>query len=99
MMEKTLARRSDPDTSHSAAASVVAGLSRQHAAVLRVLATAGGRPLAAEQISDIAGFDVWRRMNELGAAGHIEQTSGLHTNRSGRAAHQFRLTTGQLELL
>lgn len=98
MMEKPLARRSDPDTSHAAAASVVAGLSRQHASVLRVLATAG-RPLAAEQISDIAGFDCWRRMNELVAAGHIEQTSGLHRNRSGRAAHQFCLTAGQLELL
>jgi hypothetical protein len=99
MMEKTLARRSDPDTSHTAAASVVDGLSRQHASVLRVL-TAAGRPLAAEQISDIAGFDVWRRMNELVAAGHIEQAGSLHKNRSGRQAHQFRLRpAGQLKLI
>jgi len=96
MMEKTLARRADPQTSHDAARSVLTSLSRQHSVVMRLLA-GSVVPLAAEQISDLAGFACWRRMNELQNAGLIKVAEGRHRNRSGRMAQRYQLDAIAIE--
>ena len=83
----TLARSSDVDTSHEAAESVAEIRARQHNDILRVLTNR--RPMTAEQISDVLGVDIWRRMSELLAAGAVERCHKAR-GRSGRSAYTFR---------
>ena len=83
-----LVRNTDPNTSVKAACSLTKeNLNRQHRLILDTLETA---PLAPEQIEDRIRESIWRRMNELEAAGFIEDTGELHTNRSGRKARIFK---------
>jgi hypothetical protein len=83
-----LVRNTDPNTSVRAACSLTPeNLNRQHKVILYALRNG---PLAPEQIEDKTGETIWRRMNELEAAGLIEDTGDLHTNRSGRRARIFK---------
>lgn len=84
------ARASDPQTSKAAARSISQdAMTKQHKRVLGALRTHG--PKAAEEIEDIVGIPIWRRMNELQRAGLIETTGFSHKNRSGRMARIFKL--------
>ena len=84
----TLARRIDPATSHEAAERAADALSGQHADIAEVLRVFG-RPMASEEIEDVLGYPVWRRMNELAKRGVIARTSETHRNRSGRNAYRY----------
>lgn len=85
------ARNTDPWTSHEAAASMSSKkIGKQHKAVLSVL-SASSTPLAAEQIEDVLGYPIWRRMNELEKRGYIKDSGEVHINRSGRQARKFEV--------
>ena len=68
---RTLARRSNPITSHQAAARVKDFAAGQYATILKVLREHG--PCTAHEVATYCGLDyaqVGRRLGELGAAGH-----------------------------
>lgn len=87
---RALARTTDPDTSHAAAASIGESRERQHELILAALRRAG-RPMGVEEIGDAVGLDVHRRVVELERAGKIVKTSEKHRNRSGRYGYRYRL--------
>jgi predicted transcriptional regulator len=87
------ARQTDVDTSHDAAESMQFKVGKQHNAVLTELMVSYS-PMAAEQIEQLCGYPVWRRMSELERAGLIERTDEKHKNRSGRMAYKYRLADG-----
>jgi predicted ArsR family transcriptional regulator len=80
-------RTTDPETSVDAAKAAGGSAERQHELILSALADSA--PLAAEQIADLIGVPIWRRMSELERAGLIIKTTELHTNRSGRSASKY----------
>ena len=85
-----LARTEDPHTSKTAAKMLTAEtVGKHHHTILDALADYG--PMAPEQIEDLTGLAMWRRMNELERSNLIEDTGRLHTNRTGRKARIFRL--------
>ena len=86
---RRLARTTDPSTSHAAAKSMAGAIGPQHQEVLSVLER--GYSLAAEQIEDILGHSIWRRMGELAEKGLIERTDEQHKNRSGRMAYKYKI--------
>lgn len=88
----SMARRSDPEPSHAAAAAARELRSAQHEAILRVLLDAD-RPLTAEQIGERCGMrkeQVGRRTGELLKANYICQ-DGEGITGSGRRARAFRV--------
>ena len=86
---RRLARTTDPSTSHAAAKSMAGAIGPQHQAVLSVLER--GFALAAEEIEDLLGYSIWRRMGELERKGLIERTDDQHKNRSGRMAFKYKI--------
>ena len=91
-----LARRSDPVTSHEAAQKAVRLAETDEADIVRTLRREG-IPLAAEQISDILGWDdhvrVNRRLSAIVEQGLIFLTEERHKNRSWRSAFKYRART------
>lgn len=89
------ARRTDPETSHEAAASVT-GLTSKQAAVLEVLRKYG--PMCDEAIFDALWRENYKmsssgartRRSELVDAGKVEWVGGQVTMRSGRRARVWR---------
>lgn len=80
------ARRTDPATSHEAAARVAEFSSAHHQRVMDALRRAGGRA-GAEQIAHIAGMDAYaarKRLPELQALGAVRATEETAMTRSGR---------------
>jgi hypothetical protein len=87
--DRAHSRKTDPWTSHAAARSMDEKLGPQHAKILDALADYGA--MAPEQISDILGFPIWRRISELEEKGKVEVTGDTHKNRSGRKARKFTI--------
>jgi hypothetical protein len=87
---KYFARRSDPATSFGAAPSSEKR-ARQHAAIMQVFLGRPGVKLAAEQVGDILGYPIWRRLHELREAGSIRWTGTQHRNRSGKLANHYEV--------
>lgn len=77
------ARRSDPATSHAAAASMGKAARDHHEAILGVL----WRPMTIYHIAKLTGLDhvqVARRMPELEQLGQVRPTGGTEAGPSGR---------------
>ena len=88
-----LAKRNDVSTSHDAAASMKEARARQHEEIL-VLMRWQGRSLTAEEIGELLGFPVWRRMVELERAGLVTRNfDEKRRNHSGRMAFTYSTRT------
>jgi len=85
-----LARQADVDTSHDAADSIKLGREGQHRAMMQIFSRSQ-MGLTAENLGDILGYPVWRRMNELEEAGLIQRTGEKRKNRSGRQAYCYEI--------
>jgi len=86
------ARRSDPRTSHIAAASMREAAADHRARIMQALGETT-RPLSAEQISTFLSIDkvqVGRRMHELVRTGLVEVTSQIVKTSTGRPAQTYR---------
>jgi predicted Rossmann fold nucleotide-binding protein DprA/Smf involved in DNA uptake len=84
------ARKTDPPTSHAAAARVNEFLSEQHAAILAALA---GGPAGASRIAERCGLNshqVGKRLHELEVAGRITLTGRTVASASGRGEREWR---------
>lgn len=95
LMERPLARRSDPQTSRNAAKDAGRFSRGDCLAILETL-RASAVPLAAEQISDALGWGnhvrVNRRLASLVDASLIAPCDDdLHINRSGSKARKYRV--------
>lgn len=92
-------RRSDPVTSKEAGERATKFRSGDHEEILRALRR---RPMAAEEIAAFVGWQdhvkANRRLSELERAGLIVRTDEQHTNRSGRQAFRYRITTPSASL-
>lgn len=78
------ARRSDPDTSHDAAAV----LGPKDRMMRRLLAEFAKEPLTAEEASEAAGYTpadgAWKRVSDLVRAGYVADTGYRRRGHSGR---------------
>lgn len=98
-------RSTDPDTSREAGVAAIAFKGDDQKQIFTAL-TVASKPMAAEQISDMLGWNnhvrVNRRLKELaepvfdeyGALVRralIERTEEKHTNKSGRAAYRYKV--------
>jgi predicted Rossmann fold nucleotide-binding protein DprA/Smf involved in DNA uptake len=84
------ARKSDPTTSHAAAARVKEFRSQQHAAILEALAAG---PAGASRIAERCGLNshqVGKRLHELEAAGRIALTGRTVASASRRGEREWR---------
>jgi len=84
------ARKTDPPTSHAAAALVKEFRSQQHAAILEALAAG---PAGASGIACRAGLlphQVNKRLGELAKAGRIVLTGKTVASASGRGEREWR---------
>ncbi len=97
LSDRPLARRTDPDTSHAAADSMVEGAGWQRANVLTALGHL--KKATADRIDEWLGdylADGWprttagRRLPELERAGLVERLTETRATRSGRRAHLWR---------
>lgn len=82
---RNLARASDPETSHQAAARVSEFAGAQRIRILAALRD--GLKLGAEQIADsigLAAYEVRKRLPELQAQGLAKPTDDTRTTRGGR---------------
>lgn len=87
------ARRSDPSTSHEAAA-MATGLAAQHQQRVLHAMRAAGEPVGAEQIAERTGMDAYqvrKRLVELQRAGLIALTGAERPTKSGRRERVWRL--------
>jgi predicted Rossmann fold nucleotide-binding protein DprA/Smf involved in DNA uptake len=86
------ARKSDPATSHSAAARVKEFRSHQHAVILEALAAgpAGASGIAAR--CGLLPHQIGKRIAELAKAGRIVETGRTVTSSSGRGEREWRAT-------
>lgn len=87
------ARRTDPDTSHEAAAGAVDTARHQRAHILRVLKEEG--PLTADEIDALIGWrltSAGRRLPELAETGAVERTTERRPTRTGSMAYVWRVT-------
>lgn len=90
-----LARSSDPDTSHQAAARVHEFGDKHHGIIAVCLRQHGS--LTADQIAALTRLDkyqVCRRLPEMERAGMVEPTGETRTTTSGRQARCWRLCDG-----
>jgi len=85
--ESGLARTNDPVTSHEAGDSMARSIPAQQKAIMNVMSD--GKRRAAEEIEDVLGYPVWRRLSELVSSGLLERTDEKHTNKSGRKAFRY----------
>lgn len=87
------ARRTDPATSHAAAAQARDLQARHHRIILACLAEHG--PLGKDGIASrtsLTGVAVCRRLDELRRAGKIEPTGRTVQSTAGRAEREWRAT-------
>lgn len=87
------ARTGDPDTSHSAAASMREGAESHRRAILDALLHGG--PMTGDALDERLGWNhatANRRLPELREAGLVEMTAEKAVTRSGRFARLWRLT-------
>ena len=87
------ARRTDVDTSHVAAESMIGTTRRHHRLILDVMRNGGS--WSAQQIADTTSIDyvaVGKRMCELRRSEFVYRTDKRHFNRSGRPAYKYALT-------
>ena len=84
---KAHSRKSDPITSFEAGDSMIDTIPAQHKAIMSVMAD--GKRRAAEEIEDVLGYPVWRRLSELVSSGLLTRTDERHKNRSGRSAFRY----------
>jgi predicted ArsR family transcriptional regulator len=85
------ARRTDPVTSHLAAASMIEGAASQRAAIVRALKEHG--PMTANEMDRMHGWrdaTAGRRLSELREAGAVV-ADGTRLTESGRSASLYRL--------
>ena len=84
------ARRSDPATSHAAAARVTEFAGEHHAAILTALAVgpAGASGIAAR--CGLSGHQVNKRLTELARTGRIVETGRTVRSSSGRGEREWR---------
>jgi len=89
LLDKPLARRIDPPTSHAAAATVRTFAGEHHAAILDALTLgpAGASGIAAR--CGICDHQIRRRLSELEAGGQIIQTGRTVKSTSGRAEREW----------
>jgi len=89
---RTHARRTDPGTSHDAAAQ----LSQKRTMMRRLLAAYAIGPMTADEASHVCGYTprdgAWKRVSDLAALGLIEDTDVTRPGRSGRAQMVRRIT-------
>jgi hypothetical protein len=86
-------RKTDPETSMLAAESMTDEIRASlHKQVVETLMKSD-RPMSAEQIEDVLGRSIWKRMSELERLGRIERSGTRSKNRSGRQADQWVMTT------
>ena len=85
------ARRSDPATSHAAAARVTEFAGEHHAAILAALAVgpAGASGIAAR--CGLSGHQVNKRLTELARTGRIVETGRTVRSASGRGEREWRV--------
>jgi predicted ArsR family transcriptional regulator len=85
-----LFRRTDPATSHAAAATVKTFAGEHHAAILEALShgPAGASGIAAR--CGLLGHQVNKRLGELAKAGRIVETGRVVTSSSGRGEREWR---------
>jgi predicted ArsR family transcriptional regulator len=87
------ARRSDPVTSHLAAALSKGVAERHHALILNVLRKHGplGKDGIASRLRGLDGVAVCRRLTELSRAGLIVETGNLVKSSAGRLEREWRV--------
>jgi predicted Rossmann fold nucleotide-binding protein DprA/Smf involved in DNA uptake len=90
------ARRTDPQTSHDAAASVKAFAGEHHAAILEALShgPAGTSGIAAR--CGLLAHQVNKRINELAKAGRIVQTGRVVASSSGRGEREWQINSRRM---
>ena len=89
------ARKSDPPTSHAAAAVLKEFTSEQHAAILKALAAG---PAGASRIAERCGLNphqVGKRLKELEVAGRIVLTGRTVASASRRGEREWRVADGR----
>jgi len=87
-----MARKTDPPTSHAAAALVKEFTSEQHMAILKALAAG---PAGASRIADRCGLNphqVGKRLKELEVAGRIVLTGRTVASASRRGEREWKIT-------
>jgi predicted Rossmann fold nucleotide-binding protein DprA/Smf involved in DNA uptake len=89
--DKPLARRSDPVTSHAAAATVRTFAGEHHQAILAALALgpAGASGIAAR--CGLLAHQIGKRINELAKSGQIVTTGRTVASSSGRGEREWRV--------
>lgn len=97
---RPLARGSDPETSHMAAARVIEFLGTHDATILAVLRRSPFTGFNSEQIADgcsLTQVQVARRMKHLADAGVVIRTGATTTQRSDRDATVWKLRPPEWE--
>ena len=89
--DKPPARRSDPPTSHAAAAAVRTFSGEHHQAILAALALgpAGASGIAAR--CGLMAHQIGKRINELARSGQIVTTGRTVVSSSGRGEREWRV--------
>lgn len=85
------ARRTDPETSHLAAASMVEGAGTQRRRILRHLEIG---PMTADTLDQVIGWRITtagRRLPELREMGRVRMLANTETTRTGRQARLWEL--------
>lgn len=86
------ARRTDPSTSHAAAAQAT-GVAKAHQERILAALRESDRPLGAEEIADCIGilaYQVRKRLSELQDQHLVELAPGERKTRAGRAERLWR---------
>jgi len=86
------ARKTDPPTSHAAAAVIKEFTSEQHSAILKALAAG---PAGASRIAERCGLaphQVGKRLKELEVAGRITLTGRTVASASRRGEREWKIT-------
>lgn len=86
------ARRSDPATSHAAAASVTTFAGEHHAAILTSLAVGPAGASGIAERCGLSGHQVNKRLTELARTGRIVETGRTVTSASGRGEREWQIT-------
>lgn len=86
------ARRTDPATSHAAAARVTEFAGEHHAAILTALAVGPAGASVIGQRCGLDGHQVGRRIKELAEQGKIVQTGRVVPSSSGRGQREWQIT-------
>ena len=86
------ARRTDPATSHAAAARVTEFAGEHHAAILTALAVGPAGASGIAERCGLSGHQVNKRLTELAKAGRIVETGRTVRSSSNRGEREWMLT-------